>query len=106
MKYPKRNYKSRIIAYSKGEGESIEEKLRRVLTSKEPIEDTAPLIYTDRKDGIIAAYDHRTDRFELARMAMDRVHASRKAEAAQKAEAAAIKAAEAAAKAGMPIGEA
>lgn len=47
------------------EGESIEEALRRATENKEPIEAVAPMIYTDSKDGVIAAYDPRTDKQEL-----------------------------------------
>lgn len=53
------------------EGETLEAKIRRILNNKEPISDNAEIIYTDRKDGIQAAYDIRTDRFELAVEAMD-----------------------------------
>lgn len=55
------------------EGESIEEKIDRILNNNEPISDGAPLIYTDRKDGVRPEYDVRTDRFELAVDAMDKV---------------------------------
>lgn len=55
------------------EGESIEEKVRRIVNNKEPIKDGAPLIYTDRKDGVQPGYDIRTDRFEVAVEAMDKV---------------------------------
>lgn len=53
------------------EGETIEQKLRRILTNKEPIKDGAPIIYTDRKDGVQPQYDIRTDRQELAIEAKD-----------------------------------
>ena len=33
------------------EGETIEQKMERILSNKEPIEDGAPEIYTERKDG-------------------------------------------------------
>jgi hypothetical protein len=56
------------------EGETIEEKIRRILDSREPISEGADIIYTERKDGINPAYDIRTDRFELAVDAMDKVH--------------------------------
>ena len=56
------------------EGETIEEKIRRILDNKEPISEGADVIYTERKDGINPAYDVRTDRFELAIDAMDKVH--------------------------------
>jgi hypothetical protein len=55
------------------EGESIETKIERVVTNKEPIKDGAPNIYTERKDGVIAAYNIKTDRFEIACEAMDAV---------------------------------
>lgn len=55
------------------EGESIEEKVRRVTENNEPISDSAPTIYTDRKDGVIGDYDIRTDRWDIAVDAMDKV---------------------------------
>lgn len=58
------------------EGESIENKMERITTNKEPIKDGAPRIYTERKEGVIAAYNIRTDRFEIAAEAMDKVQAS------------------------------
>lgn len=54
-------------------GETIEEKIRRITTQNEPIKDGAPLIYTDRKNGVGAEYNIRTDRFEVAIDAMDAV---------------------------------
>jgi len=48
------------------EGETIEQKVERVTTNKEPISDGAPLIYTERKEGVQAGYNIRTDRFEIA----------------------------------------
>lgn len=56
--------------------ESIEQKMRRVTNNNEPIEATAPLVYTKEKDGVLAGYDIRTDRFDVALEAMDKVHAS------------------------------
>ena len=55
------------------EGETIEEKVRRIIENNEPISDTAPIIYTNRKDGVLPAYDIRTDRFDIAIEAMDKV---------------------------------
>ena len=45
--------------------------MERVTTNAEPITDGAPLLYTDRKDGVKAEYDIRTDRWDLAIDAMD-----------------------------------
>ena len=50
--------------------------MRRVLTSGEPIEDTAPEIFTERKDGVLPQTDIRTDRFDIALEAMDKVNRS------------------------------
>lgn len=55
------------------EGETIEMKIRRIVNNGEPISDGAPLIFTDRKDGVKPEYDIRTDRFEIAIDAMDAV---------------------------------
>lgn len=57
-------------------GESMEEKIRRVTTTKEAIDNSAPMIYTERKDGVLPQYDIRTDRFEIAQNAMDKITAT------------------------------
>lgn len=56
--------------YEYEKGESIEEKVRRIVETNEPIEDGAPLIYTPKESGVIAAYNIRTDRWEIAQDAM------------------------------------
>ncbi len=61
------------------EGESLEEKIERMVNNKEPIKDGAPEIYTERKDGIISAYNIRTDVWEIAADAMDMVSAAKAA---------------------------
>ena len=61
------------------EGETIEKKVKRLVANKEPIKDGSPIIYTDKKDGVQAQYNVRTDRFELAAEAMDKVHRSKEA---------------------------
>lgn len=58
-------------------GETIEQKVDRIMNNKEPIKDGAPLIYTDRKDGVQPQYDVRTDRWEIATEAMDKVSKDR-----------------------------
>ncbi|AXH77766.1 MAG: hypothetical protein [Microviridae sp.] len=58
-------------------GEPIEAKIRRIVSNKEPITDGAPLIYTDRKEGVQPDYNIRTDRWEAALDAMDKVSASK-----------------------------
>lgn len=58
------------------EGESIEQKMERVIENNEPITDSAPIIYTEREHGVLPEYDIRTDRFEIAIDAMDKVSAT------------------------------
>lgn len=59
------------------EGETIEQKMERIVNNQEPITDGAPLIYTERMQGVMAGYDPRTDRFDIAIDAMDAVSKSR-----------------------------
>ena len=75
MKYPNyHNPISNIEGVELKEGETIETKVRRIVEEKEPISDTAPIIYTNRDDGVIAGYNIRTDRFDVALSAMDTVN--------------------------------
>lgn len=55
------------------EAEPIERIVERVTYTNEPIEETAPLIYTERKDGVLPQYDIRTDTADLAIEAMELV---------------------------------
>lgn len=55
-------------------GESIENKVRRITENNEPITDGAPIIYTNRDDGVLPAYNIRTDRWEIAQEAMEAVN--------------------------------
>ena len=55
-------------------GESIENKVRRITENNEPITDGAPIIYTNREDGVLPAYNIRTDRWDIAQQAMDAVN--------------------------------
>ncbi len=75
--YKKNKYqKSSIKSVEKLEGEPIEVKIERIVNNGEPIKDGAPEIYTERKEGVIAAYNIKTDRFEIACEAMDKVEKS------------------------------
>lgn len=55
-------------------GENIETKVRRITENNEPITDGAPIIYTNRDDGVLPAYNIRTDRWEVAQQAMEAVN--------------------------------
>lgn len=70
--------KKRIVKHAKDmlavdtvEGEIIEKKMQRIMDEKSPIDDSAPIIYTEKKNGINPAHDVRTDRFDLAIEAME-----------------------------------
>nr|DAV28403.1 MAG TPA: hypothetical protein [Microviridae sp.] len=54
------------------ETESQIQKLRRIVENKEPIKDEAPIIYTPKSKGVMPEYDIRTDRFEVAREALEK----------------------------------
>ena len=66
------------------EGEPIELKVERLLTNKEGITDGAPIIYTERKDGVNPAHNIRTDRWEIAAQTMDVVHRNKAAKSEAK----------------------
>lgn len=59
------------------EGDRLENVLARMLSNGEVIGTEAPLIYTERREGVGAAYNIRTDRFDLAIDGMTKVEASR-----------------------------
>lgn len=73
--YPKKN-NNRLQSVEIYEGESIETKCARLLQNKEPITDTAPIIYTAKEDGVLPAYNIRTDRFDIAMDAYDKISRS------------------------------
>ena len=58
------------------DGQSLEEFLRKAMAGKEPIQATAKITYNDRKDGVLPQHDIRTDRWDLAMMQTDKIHAS------------------------------
>ena len=60
-----------MLAVDTIEGEIIEKKIQRIMDEKTPIDDSAPIIYTEKKNGINPAHNVRTDRFDLALEAMD-----------------------------------
>ena len=67
------------------EGETLETKIERITTNKEKITDNAPLIFTERSEGVPAGYNIRTDRFEIAIEAIDKSLKSKIARSESKA---------------------
>lgn len=63
-------------------GEPIEAKLRRMKNNKEPVKDIVPMTYNDRAEGIDPMFNIKTDRFDLAIEAHDKLAGSRRAKAA------------------------
>lgn len=78
--YPQPKIRStRLHINTSMQGQTIEKKIEEILSKKEPIKDGAPLLYTERKEGIRASTNIRTDRFEVAVEAADKVAKSYKA---------------------------
>lgn len=66
--------KSQLKSVEVYEGETIETKVSRIINEKAPIEDGAPIIFTDRAANVMPAYNIRTDRWDIAVDAMDKVN--------------------------------
>lgn len=75
-KYNKPN-KTSISVNKSYQGYRIEEKLERMLNNKEPLTEGAQIMYTERKDGVSPAMDIRTDRWEYAVEARDKIAKSK-----------------------------
>lgn len=54
------------------EGTTMETQVAMFMNNQADIERTQPLIYTERRDGVGAGYDIRTDRFDIAVEAMEK----------------------------------
>ena len=75
VEYPKTS----LTSVDTTEGEYIERKVERIVHNNEPITDGSPEIFTPLKEGVIPAYNPRTDRWEIAAEAMDAVARSQDA---------------------------
>ena len=64
---------SNMVGITSYVAETIEQKVRRIVNNKEPIKDGSPLIYQERKDGVQPSYNIKTDRWDVAVEAMDKV---------------------------------
>lgn len=73
MKTTSIKQKNNIVSVECFTGESIETKVRRIMDENEPITDGAPIIYTPYEDGVKPEYNIRTDRWQVAIEAMDKV---------------------------------
>ena len=68
------------------EGQSIEEKMRETTMNGQPIESAAPLLYTDKRDGVLPQYDIRTDRWDIALQTTDKITRTQIAKSQEKTE--------------------
>lgn len=66
--------KTQLSVNTSYEAEPLEDQLEKLTTQQQPIEATSPIIYTERKEGVKPEYDIRTDRWEIAQEAMEKVH--------------------------------
>lgn len=57
-------------------GETIEQRVTRMLVDNEPISGGAPDLFTEKGKGINPAYDIRTDKFEVMIDSLNVVHKS------------------------------
>lgn len=68
------HYSNEMNTVEAYEGEAIETKCARITETGEPISDGAPLVYTEKKDGVQPQYNVRADKWEIAQEAMDKVN--------------------------------
>lgn len=68
------------------EGEYLEQKIERIVNNSEPIKDGAPAIYTEKKDGVLPAFNIRTDRWDIAYGAMEKLEKAKMAKSKEKAD--------------------
>lgn len=74
MSYNKITIKRSKIRHNNAtQGEPIETKIERMLNGKEPITNGAPLLFTERKEGVRASTNIRTDRFLIAVEGADKI---------------------------------
>jgi len=67
------NNRTNLSVNTSVEGETLEQKIDRIVNNKEPIKDGAPEIFTERKEGIRPSTNIRTDRWEFAIDATDKI---------------------------------
>lgn len=74
MKYRKIEKNKRTLCTTEAFiGESLEEKVFKAVNTNAPIEAVAPMVYSERKDGVLPETNIRTDRFEIAQEAMTNI---------------------------------
>lgn len=69
--------KSKLQGVQTYQGQSLERMIEEAVTQNTPIEKASPIIYTEKKEGVVADYDIRTDRWAIAQQAREKITASR-----------------------------
>lgn len=67
--------KSTIFCNESVEGETLEDMIKRLKNNKETISEEKEMTYTDRGDGVMASTDVRTDKWDVAIEARDKIDA-------------------------------
>lgn len=62
------------MIHETNEGEILIKKIQRILDENEPLTDGAPMIYTPKEAGVRADCNIRTDKWDIAMNAMDKVN--------------------------------
>lgn len=65
-----------VRSVEKSEGMTIETMVALFMNNQTDIEQKTTAIYTERKDGVLAGYDIRSDKFDIAIEAMDKASKS------------------------------
>lgn len=67
MKEKKKNYGRGYgqNGVTKREGQTMIDRMRRIMELEEPITDGAPIVYTPRSEGVKPEYNIRTDRWDM-----------------------------------------
>lgn len=73
MYTPKKYKNSKITGVESYIAETLESKMTRIINNKEPIKNELPIIHTGRNEGIKPEYDIRTDKWEIAAEAMEKI---------------------------------
>lgn len=69
-----RSHNVGYVALETRQGEPIERKCARLTENNEPITDGAPVMYFPKKEGVRPETNIRTDKWEIAQEAMNRVN--------------------------------
>lgn len=64
---------SMIVKNDSYEADPLCIKLQKIMEGKGSIDETAPIIYTEKRNGVLPDYNIRTDRFEVAREAKEKI---------------------------------